>query len=101
MEAERYRRVCRIIDQVSPHGRRCKQQFSDRVIVKVFFWSTYSDRPVSWACDEANWPETLRFETIGLRLPSQSTMSRRTRTVGVLQLIERVHTLLSESLGDD
>jgi len=101
MEAKRYRRVCRVIDQVSRHERQKKQQFSNRTIVKVFFWSTHCDRPVSWACDEKNWPEDLRHQTVGLTLPSQPTMSRRMRTVGVLQLIERVQTKLAEVLGDE
>jgi hypothetical protein len=99
MEAKRYRRVCRIIDQVSPHGRGKKQQFSDAAIVKVYFWSTHCDRSVSWACDESNWPEQLRDQTVGATLPSQPTMSRRLRTVGVLQLIERVQTRLAEALA--
>lgn len=99
MKAERYRRVCRWIDQVSPHGRRGNQQFSDAAIVKVYFWSTQWDRPVSWACDEGNWPDDVRFSTVGFDVPSQPTMSRRMRTVGVLQLIERVQAKLAEALG--
>jgi hypothetical protein len=101
MEATRYRRICRLVDQASPHGRRSRQQFADRVIVKVYFWSTQCDRPVSWACQAANWPAPLLADVIGATLPSQPTMSRRTRTVGVLQLIERVQTMLSERLEDD
>lgn len=100
MEAnKRYRRVCRLIDQLSPHGRRKKQQFSDAVIVKVYFWSTHSDRPVVWACDESNWTVPL-LEMIGT-LPSQPTMSRRLRTVGVLELIERVQAKLADALADN
>lgn len=102
MEAiAQYRRVCRLIDQLSPHGRRKRQQFADAVIVKVFFWSTLNDRPVVWACDdESNWPPALLWDIVGT-LPSQPTMSRRLRTVGVLQLIERVQTRLSEALEDN
>lgn len=100
MEAERYRRVCRWIDQLCPHGRRPRQQFSDAVVVKVFLRATFSDRPVSWACRVDEWPEPLLYQTVGFNLPSQSTMSKRLRTVGVLQLLERVLTALSETLGD-
>jgi hypothetical protein len=99
MEAKRYRDVCRVIDQESPHGRRNKQQFSDALIVKVYYRSVQCDRPVNWACDEENWPEPLLLETIGFDVPSQSTMSRRLRTVGVLQLMERVQNRLAEVLG--
>ena len=99
MEAKRYRRLCRLVDQLSPHGRHDRQQFSDRTIVKVYFWSTRCDRPVSWACRWENWPERLLQQAVGLTLPSQPTMSRRMRTVGVLQLIERVQIKLAQDLG--
>lgn len=100
MEAARYRRICELIDQASPHRRRKRQQFSDAVIVKVFFFSTCWDRPVSWACEEQNWHERVLCDTVGT-LPSQPTISRRLRTASVLQLIERVQVMLCEALGDD
>ena len=100
MEAKRYRQLCRLIDQVSRLRRPKKHSFTDALIVKVFFWSTFCDRPTSWACDVANWPTGLIDQVIGT-LPSQSTMSRRLRTVGVLQLIERVQVMLAEELEDD
>lgn len=100
MEAERYRRMCRLIDQVCVHGRRKRQQFGDAVIVKVFCFAVLRDRPVSFACVEANWPEDL-LERVALSLPSQSTMSRRLRSIGVIQVIERLHHRLAEALGDD
>jgi hypothetical protein len=101
MEADRYRRVCRLVDQLCPHGRRPRQQFSDAVVVMVFPYATYSDRAVSWACRAAHWPdERLRHATVGFGpLPSRSTMSTRLRTVGVLQLLDRVRAALAERLG--
>ncbi len=99
MEAQRYRRVCRLVDQLCPHGRRPGQQFSDAAVVKVFLYATHSDRAVSWACRAANWPEPLLHAAVGFALPSQPTMSRRLRTVGVLQLLERVRAALAERLG--
>jgi len=101
MEAEQYRRTCRLVDQLCPHGRGRRQQFSDAVVVKVFFFSTHSDRPVVWACDEAHWPPALLAEAAGATLPSQATMSRRLDTVGVRQLIERVQLKVAEVLGDE
>jgi hypothetical protein len=100
MEAKEYRRLCRLVDQLSPHGRRKRQQFSDAAVVKVYFWSTHCDRPVSWACVADHWQEALLLELLGT-LPSQPTMSRRLRTVGVLQLIERVQVMLARALEDD
>jgi hypothetical protein len=100
MEADRYRHVCRLVDQLCPHGRRARQQFADATIVKVFLYATYSDRPVSWACRATHWPDQrLRHATVGFTLPSQSTMSTRLRTVGVLGLLDRVRAALAERLG--
>jgi len=45
-------------------------------------------------------PEDLLLATVALSLPSQPTLSRRLRTVGVLQLIEQVQCRLAEALGD-
>src|SRR5687768_1211017 len=99
MEADRYRRVCRLVDQLCPHGRRAGQQFSDATVVMVFLYATFSDRAVSWACRARHWPEPLLHATVGFTLPSQSTMSKRLRTVGVLGLLDRVRAALAERLG--
>lgn len=92
MEAEGYRRLCVVIDQAAPHRRRARQQFGDHVVARVYAFAVWHDRPVSWACDPAHWPEDL----LPGELPSQPTMSRRLRTVGVLQLLERVHATLAD-----
>ena len=70
MEAKRYRRLCRLVDQLAPQGRRGRQQFSDAVIAKVFFHATHCDRPVSWACREENWPRepVLRHQAVGQKV---------------------------------
>ncbi|MBV8781571.1 MAG: hypothetical protein JO353_09255 [Phycisphaerae bacterium] len=96
MEAEQYRRISRLVDQLCPHGRRSRQQFSDASIVKVYFFTTHNDRAVNWACQPEHWPESLR----PFNLPSQATMSRRLRSVGVLQLIDRIMVTLAEKLGE-
>jgi hypothetical protein len=84
MEAKLYRLVCRIVMSVA-HPRRQRVQFSDRSIVLVYLWAVLHDRPVCWACDRHNWPRELERE-----LPSDSTMSTRLRSLGVLQWLERV-----------
>ncbi len=85
MEAKLYRIVYRFVMGIA-HRRRGKgQQFSDYTIVLVYLWSVLHDRPVCWACDRLNWPRTLERS-----LPSDTTMSRRLRSLGVLQLLERV-----------
>jgi hypothetical protein len=46
------------------------------LIVRVYLWAVLHDRPVCWACDPRNWDRRTRPKA----LPSQPTMSRRTRS---------------------
>jgi len=85
MEAKLYRLVYRFVMSTAHVRRGKRQQFSDYTILLVYLWSVLHDRPVCWACDPANWPKELDRE-----LPSGTTMSRRLRSLGVLQLLERV-----------
>jgi hypothetical protein len=61
-------------------------------IVVVFLWAVVHDRPTGWACDARNW----RVEPQP-PLPSQSTMSRRLRTLRVQSLLDKVETALGSS----
>lgn len=47
------------------------------------------DRPECWACERKNWPDDLRPQP----LPSQSTISRRSKTVEVLRLLAEIERL--------
>lgn len=60
-----------------------RQRFSDADIILVALWAVLHDRPISWACVPGHWPPA-RFRR---RLPDQSTMSRRLRTVGVRMML--------------
>ena len=84
MEIRLYRRLQQLILQV-PHPRRARVQFNDASILLVLLWAYLHDRPVYWGCDADNWPRELDHP-----LPSPSCMSRRLRSLSVLQLLERV-----------
>ena len=88
MEGERWELVYRLVEQeASRRPRRKGVTYSDAWVLGVFFWAAAHDRPVCWACDERNWPRGhLRWR----RLPSDSTMSDRLRTVSVLGLLAAV-----------
>lgn len=90
MEAKLFASLYELIVSLH-HPRRKGVQFSDRWIALVYLWSVLHDRPASWACDQSNWPKTLDRP-----LPSQSCLSRRLRTVGVLQLLERARLAVSD-----
>lgn len=92
MEAKVYRALFAVVMSLAHTRRGPRRQFCDRWIIMVYLWAVINDRPVSWTCDEQNWPKDL----LDRPLPSCATMSRRLRTVGVLQLLERVLRLLSD-----
>jgi hypothetical protein len=73
--------------------RRARERFTDCMIIMIYLWSVINDRPVSWACRAENWPEDL----LDRELPSPSVMSRRLRTVGVIQLFERLLCAVSDA----
>jgi hypothetical protein len=93
MEAQLYRSLYELVWSLA-HAQQKRTRFNDRIIVMVYLWSVLWDRSVSWACDPANWAGRNAFE-----LPSDSTMSRRLRTVGVQQLIERALAAGSDLFG--
>ncbi len=70
--------------------------YRDSVIVGVLLWAAIHDRPVSWACNACNWSGELDF-----RIPSQSTVSRRSRSAGVKNMFIAMELRLSlEYQGD-
>jgi hypothetical protein len=78
-----YHLTCRLSTERSGHV------WNTPWIVGVFLWAVVHDRPVSWACQRENWPDTWRIE-----LPHQSTMSRRLRTAAVTTLLVRLQERL-------
>src|SRR4051812_37493960 len=94
MEAKVYREMLAILLSIAHSPRKARQRFTDRCIIMVYLWSVINDRPVVWACDEQNWSKNqLEWD-----LPSNATMSRRLRTIGVLQLLERLLLRLTDAL---
>lgn len=83
MERQLWKLILNILSSIrktrwSPRGR-----FTDEDIVKVWMWSVLHDRPVSWACQQSNWPiHDRRWEK-----PSDSTMSRRMKSKSVRHLL--------------
>lgn len=69
------------------------EQWTDAEIVAVYLWAVLHERPVVWACEAGNWPPGLWPRD---RLPSQSTLSRRLRTVEVLHLLHLMERWVRE-----
>jgi hypothetical protein len=60
--------------------------YRDWEIVVIFFWAVIHDRPTRWACESINWLNC----PVPVRLPNQSTLSRRLRSANVQQLIHSI-----------
>ena len=92
MEAKLWRAVYRHVLSLA-HHRRPREQFDDRMIVLVMLRAAAFGQPICWACRAGNWPSDFDRP-----LPSDSTVSRRLRTLGVQQLWERALAAVSDLL---
>jgi hypothetical protein len=72
-------------------GRRCR--YSDVLIVRMYLWAVWHDRPMFWACDRRNYGTLFR----PARLPSVSQFCRRLKTKRIGQMIQAIHERLTQS----
>jgi len=87
MELERWAELSAAVSAVAAGWeRRPKDTHCTARVVRVYLWAALFDRPVSWACEAANWRPAARPE----ELPDQSTMSRRTRRGDFMAFLGRV-----------
>lgn len=84
MEHQLWTSIVAVVVALSKKPTPAIFDFSDEEIVKLHYWAVIHDRPVSWACDPKNWPLWRRRQ----RLPSPATVSRRLRSVSVLNLLK-------------
>lgn len=80
------RRACR---KVKRDGR--KPKFSDELIARMYLWSVWHDRCLSWACDAGHYGDLFRPR----KLPSISQFSRRVREDRFQAILQAVHADLS------
>ena len=94
MERELWRRIVAALRSTPPTRPR-NAVYTDRQVVAVFLWAALHDRPVSWACDRANWP----MQAWRRSLPDQSTMSRRLRHPALQDLLRSLLVRVQRDLG--
>ena len=70
-----------------PDCRR-RPTFATRLIVLMFLWSAYHDRPLGWACDRRHYGGCFRPRG---RLPSASRFGRRVKGPACREVLRRVH----------
>jgi hypothetical protein len=87
MERELWPRIYAELRAAAAGTKQKYVHFHPWVIVAVLLWAALHDRPVDWACDARNWSTTrLRPR----KLPSRSTMSRRTKRTVFELFLNRV-----------
>lgn len=79
-------RAARIVGR---HGRR--PTFPNWLIVAMYIWSVWHDRPLSWACDRTHYGLLFRPR----KLPSISQFTRRIKTDECQQILQHVHDQLA------
>lgn len=75
MERQVWNHIVAQIHKMNLDVRTPRQTFSLGQILRVFLWAALPERPIYWACRPSRWPQDLR----PARLPTPSTMTRRTR----------------------
>jgi hypothetical protein len=72
-------------------GRR--PRYSDILIVRMYLWAVWHDRPMCWACHRRNYTTVFRPRV----LPSVSQFSRRLKTERIEKMIQAVNERLSQT----
>jgi hypothetical protein len=95
------RRIWSIITQVVVSVNRSVPKtgrhpvYSDVLILRMYLWAVWQDRPLCWACDRLHYNLLFRPR----RLPSVSQFCRRVRKPRFGQLLEETTGRLSEGPG--
>ena len=95
MDAETWRALAAAVKsadrRVPRTGRRMR--YPDALIVKMYLWSVWGDRPLCWACDPEHYNRRFRPR----QLPSVSQFTRRVKTARVARLLQAVNEYLTRS----
>ena len=66
--------------------------FSDVLILRMYFWTVWHDRPLSWACDRQHYGRLFQPRA----MPSRSQFCRRVKTPRFTTLLEHVFQRLAQ-----
>lgn len=66
--------------------------YNDGLIVAMYVWSVFHDRPLCWACDRRNYSSRFRPR----KLPSVSQFCKRLKTDRCDAILQRVHAHVAE-----
>ena len=88
-----YQNLRRVDRRIPKQGRSCR--YDDTLIVGMFLWATFHDRPLCWAADRSNYSSLFRPR----KLPSRSQFGRRIRTTRCQKLIDALNRELAKVEG--
>jgi len=84
-----YRTIVAVNRRVPHYGRR--PRYSDSLIVAMYIWTTWHDRPLCWASDRSHYNTLFRPRA----LPSNSQFCKRLKSDRVQQILQEVHNRLA------
>ncbi len=85
-----YQSLRRVNRQIPKQGRAC--QYPDTLIVGMYLWAVFHDRPLCWAVDRSSYSSVFRPR----RLPSRSQFGRRIRSARCQALLDALNRELAE-----
>ncbi len=84
-----YQRLRRVNRRTPKEGRTC--QYDDILIVAMYLWTVFHDRPLCWATVRSNYSSVFRPG----RLPSRSQFCRRVRSARCQMLLDALNRELA------
>lgn len=84
-----YHSLRRVNRNIPRQGRAC--QYPDTLIVALYLWAVFHDRPLCWAVDRSNYSSVFRPR----RLPSRSQFGRRIRSARCQALLNALNRELA------
>ena len=79
--------IKRAAAEVGWHGGRRRPVYANWLIVSMYVWSAWHDRPLAWACRRGSYGGLFRPR----RLPSVSQFTRRIKSDDCRRILQRVH----------
>jgi len=87
------RAVRRAAARVGWNGGRRRPVYRNRLIVVMYAWSVWHDRPLCWACRRGSYGSLFRPPR---RLPSVSQFARRVRTEDCQRILQLAHDAFAQ-----
>lgn len=96
MDRELWSELLRVIKraarEIGWHSGQRLPLYANWLIVAMYVWSVWHDRPLCWACDRTHYGRLFRPR----RLPSVSQFTRRVKSLEFQEILQRVHDAFAQ-----